>query len=329
MSWDGESLLGLSRRFMESRVFLTGAELGLYGLLAHEALTADELAARTGSVVRPLTITLDALAAMGILAKAEGRYQVPEELREVLDPASETSILPMVLHAAGLWQRWSALTGLSTGELPATPQPSGPPDPAGMRAFIGAMHVVGGRLAPGVMTAIEPGSAQRLLDVGGASGTYTIAFLQACPTARATLFDRPPVIEMARERLAPLGLLDRVDLVPGDFYHDPLPGGHDLCLLSAIIHQNSPEQNVELYRQCFAALAPGRRIVVRDHVLSEDRTQPPAGAMFAVNMLVATPAGNSYTFAEIRATLETAGFERVTLRQPDGRMDGLVDAWKP
>ena len=133
---------------------------------------------------------------------------------------------------------------------------------------------------------------------------------------------------MARERLADEGLADRVDLAPGDYNGDNLPGGHDLALLSAIVHQNSHEQNVALYKNIYGALDPGGRIIVRDYAMSRDRTQPSSGALFAINMLVNTEGGNSYTFDEIQEGLEIAGFERVKLIQ-DSEMSSLVEAFKP
>jgi trans-aconitate methyltransferase len=96
-----------------------------------------------------------------------------------------------------------------------------------------------------------------LLDIGGASGSYTEAFLQAYPGMRATLFDLPSVIQMAQRRLADTDLLDRITFVAGDYHKDELPAGHDLALLSAIIHQNSPEHNIELYGKIYRALQPG------------------------------------------------------------------------
>jgi predicted O-methyltransferase YrrM len=146
---------------------------------------------------------------------------------------------------------------------------------------------------------------------------------------RATLFDQPPVIEMARKRLAEAGVLDRVTLIPGDFYADELPSGHDLAFVSAIIHQNSPEQNSELFKKVLRSLQPGGRIVLRDHILEPDRTEPISGAVFAVNMLLATEGGNTYTFEELEGGLTQAGFVRVRLIQKGEHMDGLVEGFKP
>jgi len=197
------------------------------------------------------------------------------------------------------------------------------------RAFIEAMHVIARPLAPSLVAAARPQGARRLLDVGGASGTYTVAFLEAVPGMQATLFDLPDVIPLARERLAAAGWLDRVTLVAGDYLADPLPGGHDLAWLSAVIHSNGPEQNLSLYRKVCGALVPGGRIVIRDHVMTEDRTSPRAGALFAINMLAATETGRTYTYREIATALEQSGFRDIRLIQPGEAMDALVEARKP
>jgi predicted O-methyltransferase YrrM len=167
-----------------------------------------------------------------------------------------------------------------------------------------------------------------MIDVGGGSGVYTIAVLRAAPQMRATIFDRPIVTDIARRKLAQEDLTDRVALVSGDFYVDALPGGHDLALLSAIIHQNDAEQNVALYRKIFDALLPGGAIVVRDFVMSEDHTVPADGTVFAINMLVNTPGGSTYSFEEISEDLEAAGFVDAKLLHR-GAMDSLVTARRP
>jgi len=145
---------------------------------------------------------------------------------------------------------------------------------------------------------------------------------------KATLFDRPEVIEIAQPFLKSLGLLHRVTLVAGDFYQDEFPKGHDLAFVSAIIHQNSPEQNLNLFLKAFRSLDSGGRVIIRDHVMDPDRTRPVEGAIFAVNMLVATTGGNTYTFDEIRAGLTQAGFVNIRLLQPGEHMDALVEATK-
>jgi hypothetical protein len=114
----------------------------------------------------------------------------------------------------------------------------------------------------------------------------------------------------------------------GDFNKDELPAGHDLALLSAIIHQNGPGENIELFRKAWRAMVPDGRVIIRDHVMKPTRTEPKAGAIFAVNMLVNTSAGSTYTFDEIRNWLEEAGFSEVRLLRDGEHMDALVEAFK-
>ena len=323
-----ESILELSRGFMASRVLLSGAELDIFTLLAKGALTAEEIEAATRTKLRGTVILLDALSALGFLVKKDGRYHTEPAVASLLSATAPDSILPMVLHMATVWQNWSRITDIVLGKTTPGIKTEGALAKDNRKAFIGAMHVVASKAAPEIVAVINPGRACRLLDVGGGSGTYTLAMLSAVPDMRATLFDLPPVIEMARDRVQAAAMLDRVELVAGDFYQDELPPGNDLALLSAIIHQNSYAQNEILYGKIYRALGSGGRIVVRDHVMAADRTQPLEGALFAVNMLAGTEGGRTYTFDEIKAGLTAVGFTRINLTQTKG-MFSLVEGFKP
>ena len=329
MSYGSSEVLGLSQNFMESRIMLSGAELNLFTILSSAPLSAQEVASRIGANLRALTIILDALSAMGLLVKQRGTYQCANSVSPFLSEHSPNSVLPMVLHAGHLWQRWSALTDVVQGTMASKDAAKYSQTPEDLRAFIGAMDVLATPRGGEIVAAVDASSSKMLLDVGGASGTYTIAFLQAVPEMRATLFDKPEVIEMARERLSKAGVLNRVTLVPGDFYHDELPRGHDLAFVSAIIHQNSLEQNLDLFNKVFRSLNRRGRIIIRDHVMEPDRIHPKEGAIFAVNMLLGTPGGTTYTYGEIKTGLSQAGFIGMRLLKKGEHMDALIEALKP
>jgi SAM-dependent methyltransferase len=133
---------------------------------------------------------------------------------------------------------------------------------------------------------------------------------------------------MARRRLAAVGLSSRVEFVPGNFETDELPRGADLVWVSAIVHQNSREQNRALFRKVFDALRPGGMIAIRDVVMEEGRTAPLAGALFALNMLTATTAGGTFTFEELQEDLEQAGFTGAGVQRRDEGMNSVVVARK-
>ncbi|MEW6387023.1 MAG: methyltransferase [Thermodesulfobacteriota bacterium] len=323
-----EEILAQARGFTRSRVILSAADLDFFTRLDDKPSTAAELARKSGCDLRAATRVLDCLVTFGFLRKENQHYH-NTEAGALLSARHPETVLPMVLHMSTIWENWSHLTEtVKEGKNPARRTVTEWEGEA-QRAFIGAMHVAGRELSREIAGAYDLSRFQRLLDIGGASGTYTIAFLRENPEMAATIFDLKEVIPLAAERLADEGLLDRVSLVAGDFYRDELPQGCDLALLSAIIHQNSPQENLDLYRKIHRALLPGGTLLIRDHIMDEARLDPPAGAMFAINMLVNTRGGDTYTFLEVKETLEAAGFGEVKWVRSGERMDSLVEARKP
>ena len=118
-------------------------------------------------------------------------------------------------------------------------------------------------------------------------------------------------------------------LTAGDFYVDDLPGGADFAWVSAICHQHSRRHNRELFAKVHKALVPGGRIALRDVVMEPCRTRPAEGALFAINMLVNTDSGGTYTFEEYADDLRAAGFEDPRLAVKHEAMNSVVVAVKP
>ena len=326
--WTAEDILALGRSYQGAAVLAAAADLDLFSALVSSSLSAAQLAFRLKCDVRALTILLDALAALRLLTKAGNNYAVPSGLDAFLTPDGAQSVLAMAQHQGHCLRNWAQLARVVQTGRPAKRMPGIRGEEGAQEAFIGAMHNISAPNADRVIRAVRPLRFRRLLDIGGASGTWTIAFLRACPSAQATLFDLPHVLPMARRRLAAARLDKRVKLVAGDFTRDTLPPGADLAWVSAIVHQNSRAQNRALFAKVFAALAPGGRIAIRDILMEEGRTRPVAGALFAVNMLVATEGGGTFTFAELRDDLESEGFVEVTLARKDEAMNAIVVARK-
>jgi len=314
--------------FMRSRIILTAAELDLFTRIHEKPAGLQEMAREMAFDERALTRLLDCLASFGFLEKQDGRYHVSEEGKLLSSHHPET-LLPAVRHMVNLWDSWGKLThiiknGPDRQRKPIEEQLS----EKHVKSFMGAMHVIARGLSREIAEFYDAGPYKRLLDIGGGLGTYTIAFLKKNPHMQGVIFDMENVIPLTRETIQKAGLGDRVELVTGDFYDDELPAGCDLALLSAIIHQNSPEQNQELYSKVYRALNPGGVILIRDHIMDESRTEPEDGTLFAVNMLINTPGGDTYTFEEVKGTLETAGFTGVKWIRVGKRMDSLVEAKK-
>lgn len=327
--WDREKLLDLSRTFQKCRILLTAVELNLFDILAKGYQTVEELCTSHGFSPRGLRILLDALASQGLVSRSlDEKYGLEESLSRLLTKDGEDSVLPMILHAASMWQSWSKLTEIVRTGVNPNVMGIRSRSTEDMEAFIGAMHVIGLKMADSIAESLDLTRFKRMLDIGGASGTYVMAFLKRAPHMTATIFDLPNVVQMAQKRLDKEAYSHRVELAGGDYTSHDLPRGHDLVLLSAIIHSNGREGNRDLFRKIFQALEPGGALLVRDYVMDQTRTFPPNGAIFAVNMLAATSDGNSYTFEEIREDMQKAGFSNISMIRDGQNMDQLVIAEK-
>jgi len=317
------------RSFMKSRVILSAAELDVFSKLDGNVVSAKELAEMSGLDERATTRILDCLVTYDLLEKKNNRYRTTEKGSQ-LSSLNRESRLPMVKHMNHIWNNWSRLTEvIKKGSNPYLKPVVDSESKEDRNAFIGAMHVAAKRISAKIADAYDLSAFKKLLDIGGGSGAYTIAFLKKNPQINAVIFDLKGVIPIAKEKVRENNFQDRVKFVGGDFYVDDLPSGCDIALLSAVIHQNSPQQNVELYRKIYRALDPGGTLIIRDHIMDESRTNPPSGALFALNMLVNTKGGDTYTFREVKDTLNTAGFIEVQLVISGKEMDCLVEAIKP
>lgn len=321
-----EELLDLMRGYQISCVLAAATDLELFQLLAETPLDTETAAERMDCDIRATGILLDALSGIGVLTKESSGYVLAPKLAPLLLDQSRDSVIAMMRHQANCLRRWSHLPWAVQSGGPADAGPSLRGPEADHEAFIQAMHAINNQVADSLVREVNPGDVRCVLDIGGATGTWTLAWLEAEPQTRAILFDLPSVIPMARKRIEEAGAAERVDLVPGDFYTAPLPQGADLAWVSAIIHQNSRDQNRDLFRRIAEALSPGGRVLIRDIVMEDSHTEPLSGALFAVNMLVATDGGNTYTLAEIREDLTVAGFGDVRLVRRDEGMHAVVSA---
>ncbi len=326
--WTAQEVLDFARSFQPVCVLTAATALDVFSPLYAKPMTAGALADELDTDPRATAVLLDALVALQFLRKQDDKYSVPESVAGLLTEQSDDNVLPMVRHLANCLRRWVELPKVTKTGKCADTGPSIRGADADREDFIGAMNLISKPVAAGVIDKIQPLGFRHILDVGGGPGTWTIAFLRAVPEARATLFDLPAVLPIAEKRFAESGLTDRVTLVGGDFYTDTLPGGADLTWLGAICHQNSRQQNRDLFAKVHKALADDGFVVIRDMVMDPSHTSPVAGALFAINMLVATEGGGTYTFDEYREDLQTAGFSEVTLVHREESMSSLIRARK-
>ena len=184
------------------------------------------------------------------------------------------------------------------------------------------MHGFGLISSPEVVGAFDLGRFRRLVDLGGATGHLALAACRRYPGLRAAVFDLPEVLPLAREVVADSDVADRVELIAGDFFADPLPEA-DLYSMGRIVHDWSEDKVRALLRKVHDRLPPGGALLVVEKLLDDDRAGPSLAVFQSLNMLVCTE-GKERTLSEYEGLLRQAGFGRVEARRTSAPLDAVL-----
>jgi len=309
-----DQLLQLLFGFQPTRVLLTGFELGVFTALGDARKPSADVARALGTDPRATDRLLNALVAIGVLQK-EGDlfFNTPLAARFLVE--GKPPYLAGLGHAVHVWNHWNTLTECVRRGTMVLPRPINERGDQWLAPFIAAMHMRASQTAPDVVAKIGLGGVGRVLDVGGGSGAYAMAFVRTQQGLRATVFDLPNVIPLTRQYVEREGLTDRIDFVEGDYLTDELPPQYDLVFLSQVVHSNAPDENVRLIEKAARVLNLRGQVVIQEFVMSPDRTSPPFAALFALNMLVATEKGDTFTEKEIRSWLANAGLSGIERKE--------------
>jgi len=317
-----DDLNEMAREFMSSRTLLTALELDIFSAVGSGA-KAEGVCKRIKADLRATEMLLNALVSLKLLEKREETFFNTSASARFFVHGSCDNARPGLLHIAHLYHRWSTLTdcvraGTSVGSAERGDDQ--------LQDFIAAMNYNAKERTGAVLKAVEKNGIRRMLDLGGGSGAYSIAFVKALPKLEAEILDLAEVVPLTQKYVSEAGVGDRIKIRTGDMLRDKLGENYDLILIMAISHMFSPEENRALLRRAHDALAPGGRIVIQDFILEPNKTAPRFATLFSLNMLVGTGAGSSYSECELGAWLKEAGFDeiqRVRLPGPAGLMIGV------
>ena len=314
----------------------------IFGRLAAAPLGFDDLRRALNLDARPAVVLVTALRAFGLLIKdSEGRFDLSDLAREHLVPGCAFDVsdyLSPVAKSPGV---------LAMIERLQTNRPIGAKKEEPGAAFIyragieSAMEkeasarfltlALAGRaknVAPVLAARVSMAGVRLLLDPGGGTGIYSIAFLQKNPELRAIVLDRPEVLKVAAEMAAAYGVADRLECRPGDMFAGALPEGADAILLSNVLHDWDVPQCRSLIERSAASLSRGGRLLIHDVFLNDTLDGPLPVALYSAALFVLTE-GRAYSGAEYREWLKGAGL-RATAIIPTlihcGVLEGVKDA---
>jgi 2-polyprenyl-3-methyl-5-hydroxy-6-metoxy-1,4-benzoquinol methylase len=304
-------------------------ELEVFTAIGEGNTTAAQIAKRTEASEKGIRVLCDFLTIMQMLTKQGDNYALTLDSATFLDKRSpaylggavEFLCAPMVTEGAKHFTE-AVRKGGTALEDDGT---LGPDNPVWVK-FARAMAPMMALPAQLMAKLADPDADRKLkiLDIAAGHGLYGIAFATKNPQADVTALDWKAVLEVAKENAQQAGVANRYHTIEGSAFDVEFGSGYDLVLLTNFLHHFDPPTCETLLRKVHNALADGGRAVTLEFVPNDDRVTPPESAGFSVMMLVSTPSGDAYTFAELERMCANAGFSRSRLHPLPPTMQQVV-----
>ena len=329
---DPAVVLDLIEAFRRSKVMFTAVSLGVFDALEGGEKELQDLATKLACSQDGLERLLDACVGLSLLSKTGKGYANLPAAQTYLTSASSRRLTGYIGYSdTVMWKLWAQLEDAVREGTHRWPQVFGWEGPifshffkteAAKREFLMGMHGFGLISSPQVIAAFDLSRFEHLVDLGGATGHLACAACQRYPQLRATVFDLPEAIPLAREIIDQTTVADRVCAQAGDFFVDPLPPA-DLMAVGRILHDWSEEKVIKLLERIFAALPARGALLIAEKLLSDDKTSPRWAQMQSLNMLTCTE-GKERNLQEYAELLYRCGFVRVTACRTSTPLDALL-----
>ena len=329
-------VLDLLEAFRRSKTMFAAVSLGVFDALADGPQPLASLAATLEANADALERLLDACVGLQLLERQGGQYRNTPAAAVYLTSASPQRLTGYINYSNGvMWKLWSNLEDAVREGRHRWKQAYGWDGQIfahffkteeAKREFLMGMHGFGLISSPHVVGAFDLARFTRLVDLGGATGHLAVAACRRYPQLRGIVFDLADAVPLAREIVEASSCADRIEVVAGDFFNDPLPAG-DIYALGRILHDWTEEKILRLLRRIFERLPSGGAVLVAEKLLLEDKSGPRWAQMQSLNMLTCTE-GKERTLGEYEALLTQAGFAKVTGCRTTSPLD-VVLAVKP
>jgi hypothetical protein len=328
-----DGILQLGFGFWASKTLLSAVELKVFGTLSEAGpLNADELGERLGLHPRSARDFFDALVALRMLDRTDGRYSNTPETDLFLAPAKPTYVGGVLeMSNARLYTFWGSLTeGLRTGQPQSEVKTGGDffetlyADPEKLAQFTGAMTGLSRAAGDAIAAKFPWRDYGSVIDIGCAQGAVPVAIATAHNHLSGGGFDLPPVEPIFNAYVAQFGLADRLRFMPGNFFADPLPSA-DVLIMGHILHDWELDQKRLLLQKAYDALPTGGSLIVYEAIIDDDRRHNAFGLLMSLNMLI-EGLGFDFTGADCRGWMADVGFSKSYVEHlvgPDSMVVGI------
>jgi acetylserotonin N-methyltransferase len=329
---DPAPVLELIEAFRRSKIMFAAVALGVFEQLSAGPASAETLATELKADSDALERLLNACVALQLLTREGDQYANAPIATTYLCRDSPSQLTGYINFSNKiLWQLWGNMEDAvrdGTNRWRQTFDSDGPifanlfSTEEAKREFSLGMHGFGQISSPAVVAAFDLGRFERMVDLGGATGHLVIAACQRYPNLLAVVFDLPAVIPLAQEQIADARLSDRIDIVAGDFFVDPLPKG-DLYAVGRILHDWSEDKIDHLLRRIHQSLPASGALLIAEKLLDDDKKGPMWAHLQSLNMLVVAE-GKERTLPEYTALLKKAGFSKIESRRTPSPLDAIL-----
>jgi SAM-dependent methyltransferase len=318
-----QRILGMGWGFAPPLVIQAAVENGIFDALDRSPMTAKDLAQEIGASERGVSAIAGALVGFELLTKQkDGRYALAPDTAAFLVKGKPAFHGGLFGHfRSDIIPNWLSLPEVTRSGQPQRKVEQPETAATFFEGFVDSLFPMNYPAAQALAHALErqrsaagKGDGEiRVLDLAAGSGVWGIAQAQASPRVRVTAVDFEPVLAVTRRTADRFGLAERFRFQTGDIRTAELGTGYSVALLGHILHSEGPAHSHALLKRVFAALRPGGTIAIAEFLVNAERTGPPQGLIFAVNMLVHTSEGDTYSFEEISSWLRSEGFENVRM----------------
>jgi hypothetical protein len=324
--WHPGELLEMSGYFWRTCTLHAAVKLDLFTCLGDEPLPAGEVAARLKVAPDAVQRLLNALVAMELLTKSGDQFTNTSPSKTFLSKRSPQYLGHMIMHHHHLVESWTQLDESVQSGKPVAARSSFS-DEQRRESFLMGMFNTAMNVAPMIIPEIDISSRRQLLDLGGGPGTYAIHFCRQNSDLKATVFDLPTTRPFAEKTIKRFEMSDRIDFQAGNYLEDEIDGRYDAAWLSHILHGEGPDSCQQIIRKTVAALEPGGIIIIHEFILNNTMDGPLFPALFSLNMLLRTDAGQAYSEQQLRDMLAAAGakeIQRIPVQTPND--SGIITA---
>jgi 2-hydroxy-4-(methylsulfanyl)butanoate S-methyltransferase len=312
---DVRDISAITYGFMASKALFTALDFDLFTHIDRGSDSVIGLAEVTGVSANLMLTLLTALKSLGLIVEREGRFVNAPATARFLAAGAPDDFRDYVRFVNGAfgYESFRHLTAALRGErvFPDKGFYEGMIYSAdlGGEAFSSAQH--SGSLGPARLMAkrVSLGDRKRLLDVGGGSGAYTLAFCKANPQLKATILDFPQTVETAKKYAREAGLTDRVEHLPGNAIATEWPAEHDVVLMSYVWSAVGSEDVAVLIERAFDTLPSGGLVLVHDFMVDNAYEQPQFAAWYLLGSIFDNPNAVCLTPDFVEHALRQAGFK--------------------